>query len=114
VIQPNPDASYESNCAYVLGDFSESSSGFRFLATADVENTGNIGVVLRVTATWNQLGGAPVRMMKTVKIRRTASRSVPFARVASSDEIDRHQSADGKCKVKAKIVDTFGKAVETP
>ena len=32
----------------------------------------------------------------------------PFSRHATSDEIAAHQSADSKCDVVAKIVDTFG------
>jgi hypothetical protein len=96
----------------VLGDFSESARGYRFLATADLENTGNIGVVVRVTATWDQLGGAPVQMIKTVKVWPTAKRPVPFERVVSQDQLSRHQSAEGKCNVTAKVVDTFGKAIE--
>jgi hypothetical protein len=111
-VTPNPDAHLEGQCDYVLGDFTEGASGFRFIAGADIENTGNIGAVVRVTVTWNQLGDAPIKMVKRVKVWPTASRSVQFKKVASQDQIDLHQSANGKCDVAATIVDTFGEPIE--
>lgn len=105
-VTPNPGARLvESQCDYLRGDVS--GNNHRFVARTAIKNTGNIGLVVRVTATWNQLGGAPVKMVKTVKVW-PGSRSIQFSTHATSDQIDAHQAADAKCAVKAKIVDTFG------
>ena len=37
---PVADGRFSSTCDYVLGDFTESSRGFRFVANADLKNTG--------------------------------------------------------------------------
>lgn len=105
---PNADGEFSSTCDYVLGDFTESASGFRFVADAELQNTGNIGIVVRVMATWKQAGGVPIKVVKTAKVPVNRSKHVGITRVASQDEIDLHQATDQGCKVKATIVDTFG------
>ena len=109
---PDPDADYTSNCDYTLGDFSESASGYRFLADARIRNTGNIGIVLRVRAAWDQIAAPPIREEKTVRLRPGQGRQVNFVRVVSQNELDLHQSVEQfpKCRVKATIIDTFGEA----
>lgn len=107
---PDPKGTFNLNCDYVLGDFSESSSqGFRFIAGGRLRNTGNIGIVTRVTVTWEQLGQAPIKAVKTVSIKRGHSKRVSFSLPATSDQIDLHQSSDGNCDTKVKILDEFGK-----
>lgn len=102
---PDPEASVESNCDYLL-DFD---SGSKFIAGGTITNTGNIGVVVRFSASWTLLGSTPVRAEKRVRIRPGQEREVQLARPASTSQIDAHQSADGKCKADGTIVDTFGK-----
>lgn len=108
---PDPDASYSASCDYLLGDFTESKSGFRFVGDARVQNTGNIGIVSRVRAKWLLAGGDEVTAQKRVRVRPGKSKRVGLLRVATQDQIDRHQSlglTTQSCKVKATIVDTFG------
>lgn len=62
-VDAEPDGKYDLDCNYVLGDFGESgdpSKGFRFIAGGSVRNTGNIGIRVRVTVTWEQLGADPI------------------------------------------------------
>ena len=50
---PKPDAKYSHSCDYLLGNFQDySPQGFRFIAEARLNNTGNVGVVVKVTASW--------------------------------------------------------------
>ena len=105
---PDPKASYSQVCDYLLGDFTESSSGFRFVADAHIKNAGNVGIEVDVTASWDQIGGAPFKATKTVRIPYGGKKKVSFTRVATQDQIDRHQSTNAHCRVKARIVETFG------
>ena len=107
---PDPKADIQSTCDYVLGDFTTGPSGYRALGQAKIHNTGNIGVKVRLTARWEQLGTSPLRMKKTVRVRRGHTRTLRFTLSLTQDQVDLHQSADAECKVTGKIVDTFGKA----
>lgn len=108
---PNPDAKYGQSCDYVLGDFTDyTATGFRFIADANITNTGNVGVVVSVRASWTQVGTKPVTMTKTIKVPTGAKRRVAFTKQVGQNEIDLIQSADynHQCKVVASITDTFG------
>lgn len=109
---PEPDNEFSFTCDYVLGDFTENSkSGYRFLADAELDNTGNIGTVTKITATWYLGGGDKIVKSKTVKVPTgAAGQRVGFTVPATQDQIDRHQSLDGDntCKVEATLTDTFG------
>lgn len=66
---PKPDARYSHSCDYLLGNFQDySPNGFRFIAEARLNNTGNVGAVVEVTAHWDQVGTHPITMTKTVKL----------------------------------------------
>lgn len=108
---PAPDGTFTSSCTYVLGDFTQTKDGYRFLAEAQLDNTGNIGTIDKVTATWLLAGGGKITKHKTVRIKPGKSKHVGLSRVASHDEIDRHQDMDAgeKCSVDITMVDTFGK-----
>lgn len=110
-VAPDPDGTFTSSCSYVLGDQTESKSGYRFLADAELENTGNIGIVTKVTAKWLLAGGDHVSEHKKVRLKPGKSERAGFVHVATGDEIDRHQSLDvsaDNCSVDTEIVDTFG------
>jgi len=109
-VAPDPKASYTKSCDYLLGDFSESMSGFRFVANAKIRKTGNVGIVVEVTATWGQLGTAPIKVVKTTKIAVGSSKTVQITKVATSNQIDLQQAGGSGqgCNVKATISDTFG------
>ena|GEM_PF-3872707 len=107
---PAPDGTFTSSCTYGLDDFTQTKDGLRFLAGAPLENTGNIGTVDKVTATWLLAGGDKITKHKTVRVKPGKSEHVGLSRVASHDEIDRHQdmNAGEKCSVDVTMIDTFG------
>ena len=110
--EPNPDGTSNLTCDYVLGDFNESgdpSKGFRFIGGGRIRNTGNIGIVVRVTFTWDMLGQEPLRVRKKYRLRRDQSRRVNVSVPGTQDQIDLHQSAHGDCRSHVTILDTFGK-----
>lgn len=110
--EAHPALDYTKACDYVLGDFSEhSSTGYRFIAGADITNTGNVGIVVKVVAKWKQLGTDSVVESETVKVQYGKEKSVQITKPVGQNEIDLIQSAQGAgkiCSVTAKIVDTFG------
>jgi hypothetical protein len=106
VIEPDPDGEYDVDCDYLLG----SGDNYRFVAGGDLENTGNIGIVVQVVVTWDRLGSPPARVEKRYRVRTNATREVQVSVPATLDDIDAHQSADADCDVRVRIVDTFGNA----
>ncbi len=106
--EPNPDGEFGSSCDYLLGDFDD--DDYRFVATAELENTGNIGIVVEVVASWKQIGADPIAETKTTRVKVGRSKAVNFDIQVGSDEIDRHQSvnSDETCVVDVALVDTFG------
>jgi hypothetical protein len=115
-LEPNPDGTFGSSCDYILGDFSENTStGFRFVAGADIENTGNVGIVVDVKATFKQLGGKPIELKKTEKVDFGESKSVQMTKEVGSNEIDLIQAAQDSgdiCTVDVEIVDSYGEPQE--
>ena len=111
---PVADGRFGSTCDYVLGDFTESARGFRFVANADLKNTGEIGIVVRLAAQWKQGGKGPIKVVKTVKVPIGRTKNVGITRIATADEIDLHQATDQGCTVKASIIDTFAADDESP
>jgi hypothetical protein len=108
---PDPNGKYDLDCNYELGDFGEfgdPSRGYRFVAGGTLENTGNIGIRVRVTYTWKLLGRSPLTVRKHYRVRRGQSRDVNLTVPVSQDDIDSHQNAHGDCSTKASIVSTFG------
>lgn len=110
-VAPKPDGTYTRSCDYVLGDFTESATVYRFVADARLRNAGNIGTVTRVTARWFLAGGDEIREQKSARMKPGQARRVGFVHVATNDQIDLHQSlgySAKTCAIKATIFDTFG------
>lgn len=115
---PKPKATFTHSCDYQLGNFTTGGpSGMRFTTDASVHNTGNIGVVVRVTGTWFLSGGRKVTHTRVARVARGKSARVGFWVPATQDQISSYQSVDvgsgydgSACKVSASITDTFGKA----
>lgn len=109
---PEPDDEYIDSCDYLLGDDSEyTARGYRFVAGTDIDNTGNVGIVVKVTAKWKQLGANPVTVTKTAKVKYGESKSVQITKPVGGPEIEAIQAvqdAGNYCSVKGTIVDTFG------
>lgn len=107
----DPKGTYKLSCDYTLGDFGDSgdpAAGYRFIAGGTVKNTGNVGIAARVRITWEQLGTEPIRWEKTYRIETGKTKRVKVTLPATEDQIDLHQSADGDCATKVKIIDHFG------
>lgn len=65
VVLPNPKGNFAHTCSYVLGDFTATRQGLRFVADATITNTVNIGIIAKATAKWKQAGGPPVSLPPT-------------------------------------------------
>jgi hypothetical protein len=77
---------------------------------AYLKNTGNIGTVYEVRATWFLAGRQSVKEMRSVQIEPGRSKRVGITVPVTGDQIDSHQSMNaGKaCQVKVAYVDTLG------
>ena len=106
--EPSPEIDADLTCDYLLGD-SLNDDEYRFVAGGTLENTGNVGAVVRVTVEWKLLGEDPVTFSRNLRVKRGYERDVQIKVPATSDQIDAHQSAEDDCKPRAKIVDTFGR-----
>jgi hypothetical protein len=107
-----PDGTYTSSCDYVLGNFTDNTrAGFRFIADAQMHNTGNIGTVNVIKAAWFQGGGKALTQSKTVKVPAGHSMRSGITLEGTQDQIDLIQTLSGKnCKVTVTIVNTYGAA----
>lgn len=114
VVMPEPSGTFTHSCDYILGDFtSYTSTGFRFVADAQLHNDGNIGTVNKVDAVWFQAGGGKVTLSKSVKVAPGKRARVGFTKPVGQDEIDLIQALGGKdCTVKVAMIDTFGEVQE--
>ncbi len=109
--KPEPKLKHRLTCSYDLGEVG--ASGFeniRIIAGGELENTGNIGVVARVTFTWDMVGQADYKVRKTYRVKRGQTREVDYAEGVGQDFITAHQAGSQDCTARAKIVDTFGSA----
>lgn len=110
---PHPQGQFDSSCDITLADSIDGPN--YFIGRADMNNTGNIGIVVRVTAEWDQTSEADIHATpKYVRIPRGQSRTARFSVPATQDQISQMQdspsymgSGNG-CKIGVKIVDTFG------
>lgn len=114
---PNPDASYQGSCDYTLS--SSIYGNDHLIGEVDQDNTGNIGVVVRVRITWPQEGAPPITARKTVQLPYGASnKPVRFhVPVASGGNVinqlqswqENHNFKNG-CTYHATILRTYGSA----
>lgn len=109
-IRPDPEIRATQQCNYLLGNFTPTEAGYRFVADSTLRNTGNITVRALVVASWDLIGGERIVEEKTVKIPVGGSRRVGFVHVATQDEIDQHQALgfDQNCRVRVRLIDTLG------
>lgn len=94
---------YELNCSYDLGEGTndDPAADYRFTAGGDLTNTSDAPGVVEVTYKWRRLGTSAVKVKKTYRLGAKSTREVNITVPASSDDIDAHQDADGKCSAKA-------------
>jgi hypothetical protein len=114
---PSPDGTFSTGeCDYTLGNPDFNAGGFphaRAIAATNVKNTGNIGIVLKVTAHWNVTGHASLTQTKLVHVLTGDSKRVTFSKAIPASLLDGLQSAAFQnhwCGVKATITTTYGDA----
>jgi hypothetical protein len=114
-VVPSPDGTFQGSCNYDLGS---DPAGGTATATGDIDatNTGNIGIVVRLTITWPQEGFSPLKMTRTIRLPKGGEQDVQFHRPLSYDQISRlqdyqtgHGFKDG-CTYKGEMTSTFGQA----
>jgi hypothetical protein len=108
---PKPKGRYVLSATYELGDFGESGDparGYRFIGGGTLTNTGNIGIVVRVTYKWRLLGEGSLVAHRQYRLARHAHRDIDITIPATDAQIDAHQNADGKSSARATMIDTFG------
>jgi hypothetical protein len=110
--EPDPDGKFDLTCDYVLGNFEEGPGGYRFIAGGTLENTGNIGIVVRWTTRWSLLGADALRVSELYRLKPGQTKEVKRSVPATQEQIDLHQSADGKCKDNVTVSTTFGEVRE--
>jgi hypothetical protein len=111
-VPARPAAKLNGSCNYLLGNFTETNAGFRFVSVATIHNTGNIGVVVRFDATWRQTSSPAIHASKKVRVPRGRTVFVSLSRVVGQDQIDQIQAIPqgSECGWKGTLVKTFGRA----
>jgi hypothetical protein len=87
------------NCDYLI------SGGNMLVAGGLLENVGDAPLEARVTATWELLGSAPREAEETLNLDPGETANVALNLDVTGDEIDQHQSANGRCDVDAEVLD---------
>jgi pyruvate/2-oxoglutarate dehydrogenase complex dihydrolipoamide acyltransferase (E2) component len=113
---PNPDGKVSATCDYQLRDDLNNydTHAGDLNAEVEVENTGNVGIVVKVTLKWHQLGHPAIVQTKTVRVAYGKTQTLELTRPVTSSEIDRLQSWESgnmggsDCDVDGTTVDTFG------
>jgi hypothetical protein len=109
-----PDAEFTSSCDMLMPD-DVLSGNYSLVGSAKVRNTGNVGIVVKVSARWDQVASDDIRDSKSVRVPRGKSRSVKFRVPATQSQISEFQESpdyfnNGACKINVRVTDTFGKA----
>lgn len=113
---PSPNGTFTGSCDYTLPV--DIDGDYKLIGDIEARNTGNIGIKVKVTIKWLQMGYDPVTESKTVKVKPGGSKTVKFNKTVSGTVIDRVQSYqlnhmdERSCKYKGVMVDTFGKVRE--
>lgn len=111
-----PDAKYNESCDMDLNSDYLGSPTAWLVGDAELHNTGNVGVVVRVKATWKQAGSGPITATKKMRLAYKKRHAVHFKLPIGQNQVDAVQSAPGYlgsghwCGVKATLVSTFGAA----
>jgi hypothetical protein len=108
----NPDGTYQGSCDYTLGTGFD--NNYHVIGEIDLDNTGNVGVIVHTRITWPQEGADPITARKTVHLPTGAHKPVRFRIPVTSEQIDllqswqeRHDFKDG-CTYHASFSDTYG------
>ena len=106
----DPSGDYTHTCDVLIPDGIY--EPYPFIATAKLKNTGNVGLIMVVTAWAEQTGAARLKWTEKVKLPVSGRERVNFNADLTEDQSDRYFAGNLNCGVKAKYVDTFGTPVE--
>ena len=95
-----PDLKTHVSCDHLLG------GGYSFVGGGLLENVGDAPLQVRVTASWELLGSAPREAEKEVNLGPGQTENVVFKLDATGNEMDQHQSANGRCHMNAEVLNT--------
>ncbi len=111
-----PAAKYGHSCDLDLNsNYGQSPTGW-LVGDAELHNTGNVGVMVRVKATWKQAGSRPITATKKTRLGYKKRHAVHFKIPVDQNQVDATQSAPGYlggggwCGVRATLVSTYGPA----
>lgn len=113
---PSPDGTFSGSCDYTLpvdidGDYT-------LIGDVEAVNTGNVGIAVKVTVKWLQMGYDPVTASETLRVKPGRSKTARFNKVVSGTVLDRVQSyqlnhtGEQSCEYRGVMVDTFGQPQE--
>lgn len=107
---PTPKGTARTSCDYLLGD-SDGNSGYKFTVDAVLKNTGDVGIVAELKATWRLSGGGKVTKTEDERVKAGKTKNVSFSVPSTVDQILSYQQIDeslgNACSVKVSIVDSF-------
>lgn len=110
---PEPDGDFTGSCDYTLP--SDIDGDYELIGDVEVANTGNVGIQVKVTIKWLQMGHDPVTASEKIMVPYGQTETVRFAETVSSTVIDRVQSYqlnadfdDSYCKYEGEILQTYG------
>jgi hypothetical protein len=116
-VSPSPDGTYsKGECDYTLGNPNFNTGTYpnaKGIASTNIKNTGNVGIVLDLKAFWNVTGSAPLRAEQKVKVDVGGARRANLSTPIPPSELDALQTAalhNRWCGVNVTIVDTYGPA----
>jgi hypothetical protein len=109
----SPNGTVTGSCDVSLSDNSVSGQDY-LTADVQVQNTGNLGAVIKVTVGWPQQGFDDIKKSKTVHVPFGATKTVHLNHPASSQQIRNFQDAElassgnDVCHYRGDLVGTFG------
>jgi hypothetical protein len=109
----SPNGTVSGSCDVSLSDNFQSGQDY-LTADIDVQNTGNVGEVIKVTVGWPQQGFNDIKKSKTVHVPFGATKTVHLNYPASTQQISNFQdvqlasSSNDVCHYRGDLVSTYG------
>ena len=108
--QPDPDGRVTGRCDTLLdSDLRIGQDGrYKFIATLEAENTGNIGIEVEVWAEFELLGAEPLRYTEQIEVPVGETVTVYVDESVIRSEWSRHNDAGRSCDIGIELVGLFG------
>lgn len=93
-----PEGTFARACDMLLGELGPSGfrygdpTGPRFVASAEVTNTGDVSFVAKMTARWKQAGTKAIVARKDMLVAPGATESIAVTRLATQSQVDAYQA----------------------